>query len=154
LDRRIDRRRAAARSVRRRPLNSSAPRPDLVAAWAFALGLLLILLAAATSHGQTGGAASPASKPAGVAGPLEAATPQLGQRVLRKGTAGQDVATLQLILRSRGFGPVGASGTFDEATEQAVRRFQRAAGLTTDGLVGPQTRPALLRLMRSLLATW
>jgi hypothetical protein len=127
----------------------SSSRPDRVAAWAFMLGILLILLAATSSHGETGGAGAPA--------PLLAAgaAPQLGQRVLGKGAVGQDVATLQQILRAKKYGPsLMASGTFDDATEQAVESFQRGAGLTVDGIVGPETRPALVALMRVLKATW
>jgi peptidoglycan hydrolase-like protein with peptidoglycan-binding domain len=38
---------------------------------------------------------------------------------------------------------IAQTGTFDRATRSAVRRFQRAHGLTVDGIVGPQTRAAL-----------
>ena len=68
---------------------------------------------------------------------------------------GDDVTTLQRILRAKGYGPsLVTSGTFDDATDQAVKGFQRAAGLTVDGIVGPETRPALVALMRVLKATW
>jgi peptidoglycan hydrolase-like protein with peptidoglycan-binding domain len=120
-----------------------------VAAWAFLLGIFLILLAATTSHGETGGAGAPqAGQPAGPA-PL-----QLGQRVLTRGTIGEDVRTLQQILRSRKYGTLSLTGSFDDATEQAVKRFQGDARLAVDGIVGPQTRPALVALMRALKATW
>ena len=130
----------------------SSSRPDRVAAWAFMLGILLILLAATSSHGETGGAGAPAVEPL----PAVGAAPQLGQRVLGKGAAGEDVTTLQRILRAKGYATAAlvASGTFDDATEQAVRSFQRGAGLSVDGIVGPETRPALVALMRVLRATW
>jgi peptidoglycan hydrolase-like protein with peptidoglycan-binding domain len=122
-----------------------------VAAWAFVLGILLILLAAGSSQGETGGADSP---PLTVQAPAGGPTPELGQRVLSSGVAGRDVKTLQQILGAKGYGPLAPSGSFDEPTEQAVKRFQRSAGLAADGIVGPQTRPALLALMRVLKATW
>jgi peptidoglycan hydrolase-like protein with peptidoglycan-binding domain len=31
------------------------------------------------------------------------------------------------------------NGTFDEATENAVKKFQSDNGLTVDGIVGPET---------------
>jgi rare lipoprotein A (peptidoglycan hydrolase) len=122
-----------------------------VAAWAFVLGILLILLAAGSSEGETGGADTP---PGAVQGPAGAPVPELGQRVLSRGAAGEDVKTLQRILRAKGYGSVAASGNYDEPTVQAVQHFQRKAGLAADGIVGPQTRPALLALMRVLKATW
>jgi rare lipoprotein A (peptidoglycan hydrolase) len=115
------------------------------------LGILLILLAATTSHAETGGAGAPPQAGQTPTGP---AAPQLGQRVLGKGAAGEDVTTLQQILRSRKYGTLTVTGSFDELTEQAVKNFQRSAHLTVDGIVGPQTRPALVALMRALKATW
>jgi peptidoglycan hydrolase-like protein with peptidoglycan-binding domain len=149
-DRRFERRRAASRPVRRRPpaYNSlSSSRPDRVAAWAFLLGVLLILIAATTSHGDTGGAA-PLQPPQGQG------APQLGQRLLSNGASGSDVTTLQSILTAKGYGPLAPTGIFDAPTEQAVERFQRDEGLTVDGVVGPETRPVLLRLMPVRTATW
>jgi len=138
--------------MRRRPAHNplGGSRPDRVAAWAFLLGVLLILLAAGTSRGATGGASAPAQTTPGATN----AAPQLGQRVLGLGATGDDVRTLQQILRSRKYGPLAVTGTFDAATEAAVKNFQSAAHLTVDGIVGPETRPALVALMRALKATW
>jgi rare lipoprotein A (peptidoglycan hydrolase) len=146
LDRRLDRR-APTRSARRRPPSNPGSRPDRVAAWAFFLGIFLILLAAATSNGATGGAAAPTRD-------TKSATSELGERVLVKGAAGTDVEMLERILTTKGYGDLAVDGTFDEATERAVQSLQRAAGLAPDGVVGPQTRPALVALMRVLKATW
>jgi rare lipoprotein A (peptidoglycan hydrolase) len=74
--------------------------------------------------------------------------------MLGRGATGDDVRTLQQILRSRNYGTLAATGTFDDPTEQAVKNFQLAAHVAVDGIVGPQTRPALVALMRALKATW
>jgi hypothetical protein len=120
-----------------------------VAAWAFGLGIFLILLAATTSNGESGGADLPA--PPATKTPIEA---ELGERTLSAGTSGSDVRTLQAILAARHYGPLAVTGTFDAATEASVRRFQQEARLAADGVVGPETRPKLVALMRYRLATW
>jgi hypothetical protein len=127
-------------------------RPDRVAAWALLLGIFLILLAATTSRGDTGGSQVPAAPPA--TAPGQGTGTELGERVLREGSSGADVETLQAILNARHYGDLKPGGTFDGATTAAVKAFQREAGLAVDGIVGPQTRPALLALMRYRRATW
>jgi len=62
--------------------------------------------------------------------------------ILQLGDRGSQVSVLQESLAAAGFSG-GASGLFDEATQDAVRRFQQAKGLTVDGIVGSQTRAAL-----------
>lgn len=62
---------------------------------------------------------------------------------LRKGTKNEHVRTLQKALTSRGF-PTAPDGQFGPKTEAAVRAFQKARRLTSDGVVGPRTWAALL----------
>ena len=69
--------------------------------------------------------------------------PRLGSRMMRKGIRGWDVAALQFLLASRGYGPGGYDGGFGPNTEAAVLSYQRAAGLTVDGVAGPATLRAL-----------
>jgi hypothetical protein len=119
------------------------------------MAIFLILVAATTSRGETGGISLPgAGAPAQPAPDGAAGKAQLGERVLSEGSEGPDVRTLQSILEAREYGPLQVTGRFDAATAAAVRRFQREAGLQTDGVVGPQTRPTLLALMRLRRATW
>ena len=134
--------------------SSPGGRPDRVAAWAFAMAVFLILVAATTSRGDSGGASVPRPPAPAPAPERTASKAQLGERTLSEGIEGPDVRTLQSILSARGYGDIEATGRFDSATAGAVRRFQREAGLQTDGVVGPQTRPKLLALMRVRRATW
>lgn len=87
-----------------------------------------------TDPGATA-AQPPVVTPADVPQPT---TPNPG--VLKNGSTGPDVSDLQTK-----FG-VPATGTFDDATEQAVRQFQGAhPNLSSDGEVGPATKAALDR---------
>ena len=69
--------------------------------------------------------------------------PRLGSRAMRKGTRGWDVAALQFLLASRGYGAGGYDGGFGPNTDAAVRRYQSAVGLAVDGIAGPATLRAL-----------
>lgn len=54
-------------------------------------------------------------------------------RVLKRGSTGEAVRHVQRYLE------LSASGTYNAATEAAVRAFQKVAGIEADGLVGPVT---------------
>jgi len=69
--------------------------------------------------------------------------PNLGDRPLREGKRGWDVAALQFLLHTRGFEPGGFDGGFGPNTEKAVRAYQAAAGLQVDAVAGPSTIAAL-----------
>jgi g-D-glutamyl-meso-diaminopimelate peptidase len=59
------------------------------------------------------------------------------------------VKLLQQALARLGY-PVGAvDGVYGPSTEQAVVRFQRAAGLDADGILGPNTLRALAKAIRN-----
>jgi peptidoglycan hydrolase-like protein with peptidoglycan-binding domain len=63
---------------------------------------------------------------------------------LRLGSQGESVKELQSMLILLGYygGPV--TGLYQEDTQLAVQRFQTAAGITADGIVGPTTWSQLL----------
>lgn len=67
-------------------------------------------------------------------------------RMLDKSMTGPDVFALQGILCARGYYKQDMSGRFDSGLDAAVRDFQRAAGLSEDGVAGPLTWAALCRL--------
>ena len=71
----------------------------------------------------------------------EPATPAV-TATLRRGSRGEEVATLQKELDQGGYSPGVIDGIFGPKTEEAVIAFQRDAEIAIDGIVGPQTRRA------------
>ena len=67
-------------------------------------------------------------------------------KYLRKGSRGEDVRALQILLMGRGYsvGNCGADGVFGNDTHSAVTKYQRAKGLEIDGIVGQETMSSLL----------
>ena len=63
--------------------------------------------------------------------------------VLRAGSSGTAVVTLQQALTKLGYPPGAADGNFGPATTQAVIAFQKAQGLPQDGVAGPKTLAAI-----------
>ena len=59
--------------------------------------------------------------------------------VLRRGSTGPNVTTLQYLLRGAGDGTLTADGVFGTATETTVRQFQHRVKLAEDGIVGERT---------------
>lgn len=66
--------------------------------------------------------------------------------ILKNGSKGSQVKALQLLLIGYGYscGRWGADGNFGASTLTAVKKYQKAKGLTVDGVVGPATWKALL----------
>jgi peptidoglycan hydrolase-like protein with peptidoglycan-binding domain len=63
--------------------------------------------------------------------------------LLKQGTRGQDVRTMQGLLVARGHN-LAVDGDFGTETASALRAAQKAASLKPDGLCGQLTWPALL----------
>ena len=64
-------------------------------------------------------------------------------RLLEKGSHGEDVKRLQNALIKSSTTPIEATGVFDAATEAGVQEFQRLNGLMEDGKAGPITQSVL-----------
>jgi LysM repeat protein len=69
-------------------------------------------------------------------------SPLYGKRTLIQGRVGWDVSVLQYLLARHGVGRV-IDGYFGAETTAAVRRYQRRAGLSVDGVAGPATLRSL-----------
>jgi peptidoglycan hydrolase-like protein with peptidoglycan-binding domain len=65
--------------------------------------------------------------------------PAFGSRTMKRGDRGWDVAAMQYILARRGYPPGAIDAVFGPMTDTALRNFQRALGLSVDGLAGPAT---------------
>lgn len=68
----------------------------------------------------------------------------LGERLLKNGCEGADVAELQGYLNQLGYDAGDVDGEYGDNTEQAVEHFQRANRLDADGKYGPRTHAALM----------
>ena len=71
---------------------------------------------------------------------LSASLPGLAaSTTLRLGSRGTAVLQLQQALNALGYDTNGADGKFGKGTEQAVKAYQQANGLTADGKAGVKT---------------
>jgi peptidoglycan hydrolase-like protein with peptidoglycan-binding domain/DNA invertase Pin-like site-specific DNA recombinase len=112
---------------------------DVPAGWAglVAIAAMLVMLALPGTS-----IASGASQSTRTSSDTTADALQLGAGYAAGGES-QRVRALQRRLRTLGWQPGSTDGLFGPRTEAAVARFQRAAGLAADGVVGPATQRAL-----------
>jgi hypothetical protein len=68
---------------------------------------------------------------------------------LKPGDSGAQVKVLQRALASLGFSTGTVDGDYGTATEDAVKQFQRSAGLNADGIVGSATLRGLAAALRN-----
>jgi rare lipoprotein A (peptidoglycan hydrolase) len=76
-----------------------------------------------------------------------------GSRNLRRGNRGDDVKTLNWLLRAQRL-KTPFDGDFLGPTDKAVRKFQESAGLRRTGVVKRGTRKAIAKRMDVTRATW
>ncbi|WP_273702697.1 peptidoglycan-binding domain-containing protein [Thermoanaerobacter sp. A7A] len=69
---------------------------------------------------------------------------------LSKGSRGEDVKAVQQVLNKLGYSTGGVDGIFGKNTDAAIKAFQKANGLTPDGIIGPQTLKALIKAANSI----
>ena len=74
----------------------------------------------------------------------EEETVKVELKVLKKGSSGRQVETLQILLNCKGFSCGAVDGDFGKKTLAAVKKFQEANHLAVDGSVGPATWKKLL----------
>ena len=126
-------------------------------AGALAVGVLGATGAQAGSGGISSGGSSggDSQRTKTSAAPGGCAGAAFGQRRLALGDCGEDVKTLNWILKSRQEGQkVRPKENFIRRTARAVRTIQRNQGLKRSGVVNDRTRKALVKRMDRSLATW
>jgi Putative peptidoglycan binding domain len=79
--------------------------------------------------------------------PVQTLASGLPWPIIRNGSGGRDVVTAQYLLRARGYS-VSADGAFGAGTEGAVKAFQTAQALTSDGVVGANTWEKLIQTVQ------
>lgn len=138
-----------AGTKRRRAVGFSSSDRRAVAAAAVALVVLVIGLAAAgVFSGRSGPrltatATRPiATTPARTTQP-KVVSVQVPTTTFAPGTHGPEVKKLQQALARLGYSPGRIDGNYGPGTQAALVRFQRASGLTADGILGPNTLAAL-----------
>ncbi len=72
-------------------------------------------------------------------GPAASTTDVIDRPTLKSGSKGTEVSELQATLKLLGYYDGTVDGVFGESTVTAVSSFQQAAGLSSDGIVGPAT---------------
>ena len=80
----------------------------------------------------------------------EAKTVKIELSILKNGSKGEQVKTVQRVLRMRGWKDgngkaLEIDGSFGAKTEYAVKSFQKGKGVTVDGVVGEKTWNKLLK---------
>ncbi|MFC0189202.1 peptidoglycan-binding protein [Fictibacillus aquaticus] len=69
------------------------------------------------------------------------------ERILKRGSIGEDVRNLQSKLNALGFKAGAADGIFGELTEKAVREFQGKRSIAADGVAGTETKKELQKAL-------
>lgn len=75
--------------------------------------------------------------------PETTAAPAVQYRQLKSGSKGEDVTRLQERLKELGYFTLEPDGNFGTDTKAAVKAFQKANGLKSDGIAGTKTLTAL-----------
>ena len=144
----------SARPLRRRPrlgpLDALSERGRAIAALGAALVVLLIIGLAVGGVFSSSKARTTTSLTVTSAGgtttaptltkPSRIAAPSVP---LKPGDSGAQVKVLQRALATLGYASGAVDGSYGPSTQAAVAKFQHAAGLTADGVVGAKTRSAI-----------
>lgn len=111
---------------------------------AFGAGTEAAVKAFQQKHGLTADGLAGSSTRAKIADAIaEKNKPKPESNVLKLGSKGENVRTLQNNLNALGYNAGTADGQFGNNTQTAVTKFQKTYGLTADGQAGPNTLNAI-----------
>ena len=114
--------------------------------------LALAAAAAVVLGAATGARAATRQAPGSASGSGAGSTDTSATRTLRRGASGDDVMTLQSQLRTLGY-RLSADGEYGTKTVRSVRRYERKAGITVDGVVDPGAAQQIAQAAGSAGAT-
>ena len=97
----------------------------------------------ATTLKALNSSSAPKATAAATAAPTATAAPSTTYTTLKQGSTGEAVKTLQKRLIELKYLSGSADGDYGSATTDAVKTFQKQAGLTADGIAGAATQKAL-----------
>ena len=89
---------------------------------------------------QQDGSAMPTAAPTAIP---SGGLPEATYKTLRRGSTGTEVKALVAELKAQGYYTGTITSSYTSAVESAVKAFQRAKGLTVDGIAGKNTQHAL-----------
>ena len=113
------------------------------------IGLLALSVCLVLAAPSAAARATPAPLGTATAAAWAAATPELpAWPVIRQGSVGQPVRSVQYLLNAHG-AALAVDGIFGAKTNAAVRAFQWAHGLAVDGIVGTKTWRSLIITVQS-----
>jgi peptidoglycan hydrolase-like protein with peptidoglycan-binding domain len=154
-------RRVAADDNQIPPSSGVLANPDRVALWAVVLAVVAMIAGAASAHAESSGGIGGSAGGSGgwTADDNGSGTPgcpdkEFGRRTLEVGDCGDDVATLNWLLKSENTGRAPLVDQFQSPTAKAVRAFQQRAAIQATGVVDARTSTALVEGMQSQVATW
>jgi hypothetical protein len=132
-------------------------RRGVAAAAAVVFVVVFVLAGLAAAGVFSSSHAPPATAPTGGAPTTAATTPTTATQpafaapaaTLKPGDQGAAVKVLQRALAHLGYSPGRIDGQYGPATVDAVKSFQRAGGLTADGILGPKTLRALASALKT-----
>ena len=70
---------------------------------------------------------------------LAQSTPDAAAAVYKQGSRGETVKQIQRVIKNAGYYTGSIDGIYGAKTTEGVRKYQRAKGLTADGVAGPNT---------------